>query len=311
MNIVIKAGSASLTQFSPNLSYYLEDITAYHEDNITPSLTFVSTQGFKYPCVLSEIINGAQGTFKGYSISPTAAMPEDDYTLEIALENTVVTVASIIHLKVKPDSSEPMFDEHNCLLVSGRTIQVVADQVQLLAEDENSQEIRFKIRNRYDGVHFLAEDQGGERIKDVEIDFIPAEWEQIKESFIESDDFDPDIFDPESEYIADRLEPDMIKQDPQNSDYMFIHWIVPYAATQRAGALKIAIAISESGSSYVWQTGVATLTVQPNIGRRNKGSIVNMESVTTKIENRLDALESIFSGEEDSPVVKVQGGGVE
>ena len=307
MNIVIKAGSASLTQFSSNLSYLVTDITVYHNLESNPNINFISSQGFQYRCSLNELAGRKEGNFTAYSITFDSVLPEGDYTIEVIESDKTISISTPIHLKQSTAPSgetTDMFDEHNCLLVVGRTIQVVPDQVHLLAEDENSQEIRFKIRNRYDNINFLSDPN-----KQVEIDFIPAEWELIKQEIIKSGNFDPDNFDIESEYICDIIEQSMIYQDPQNPDYMIVRWIVPLAATQKAGAVKIALAITDPASlTYVWQTGVANLTVQPNIGRRNKYATIDLESPVAKIENRVDALENIFNGKS---IITLEDGGNE
>lgn len=299
MNIVITENNgASLTQYNSSLSYLITDIkVCVHNDISDPVITFVSTQGFEYTC---NLIEGASiGTaFKAYSLQPIQAMPEDDYTVKIQVGDKLIQVSSIIHIKLSAAPIQPdgIFDEHNYLLVNGRTIQVIADQVALLAEDENSQEIRFKIRNRYDNVSFLTED------KTIVVDFIPAEWNAIKEEIIEKG-ISAEEFDPEAEFISGPIT--KIYEDPQSPDYMILCWTVPLVATQRAGVLRIALAIIDEQSSYVWQTSPATLIVQPNIGKRNKCAAVSLESPIVKIENRVEALENLFNG--SSTVVLEEG----
>ena len=292
MNIVITknngAASASLTQYNSSLSYLITDIkVCVHNDISDPVITFVSTQGFEYTCNLIEGISIGTA-FKAYSLQPIQVMPEDDYTVRIQVGDKFIQVSSIIHIKLSaaPVQSDGIFDEHNYLLVNGRTIQVIADQVTLLAEDENSQEIRFKIRNRYDNVSFLTD-------KTIVVDFIPAEWDAIKEEIIEKG-ISVEGFDPEAEFISGPIT--KTYEDPQSPDYMILCWTVPLVATQRAGVLRIALAIIDEQSSYVWQTSPATLIVQPNIGKRNKCAAVSLESPIVKIENRVEALENLFNG---------------
>jgi hypothetical protein len=82
--------------------------------------------------------------------------------------------------------------------------------------------------------------------KMVEVDFIPADWESIKEEC--------DI-DEEYQFIADTTNIRDPYEDPADLDYMIIEWTVPYAATQRAGTLKVALAISskdDGGVAYLW-----------------------------------------------------------
>lgn len=293
MNIVIMqnngAASASLTQYNSALSYLITDIkVCIHKDILNPTITFVSTQGFEYRCQLSK--NGTpMGTaFTAYSLEPEATIPEDDYRIRISIEDKIIQISSIVRLKhsaAPAPQTEGIFDEHNYLLVNGRTIKVVEDQVQLLAEDENSQEIRFKIRKRYDNVSFLTED------KIVSVDFIPSNWAAIKEEIINEGTED---FDPEAEFVSDMIT--KIYEDPQNSDYMILCWTVPLIATREAGSLQIALSVMNDVADYVWQTEPATLTVQPNIGRRNKFVIADIKSPIVKIEKRIEFLESLFGG---------------
>ena len=292
MNIVIMqnngAASASLTQYNSALSYLITDIkVCVHNKISNPVITFVSTQGFEYRCQLSENGTSMGTAFTAHLLEPEMAIPEDDYRIRISLEDKIIQISSIVHIKhsAAPAQTEGIFDEHNYLLVNGRTIKVVEDQVQLLAEDENSQEIRFKIRKRYDNVSFLTED------KVVSVDFIPSNWAAIKEE-IRNEGIEG--FDPEAEFVSDVIT--KIYEDPQNSDYMILCWTVPLIATREAGNLQIALSVMNDVADYVWQTSPATLTVQPNIGKRDKYVITSIESPIAKIESRIEALENLFGG---------------
>ena len=300
MNIVITqnsngAASASLTQYSSNLSYLLSDIRVYHKSDIQPSITFISSQGFTYAMTATENKSCKQGDFNAYDLKPSVGsmMPEDSYTVMVTVGDSSVTIGSAIMLQQSgsSDSSRTgIFDEHNCLLVVDRRIQVVANQVSLIAEDSCSQEIRFKIRNRYDNISFLSASG-----KEVCVDYIPAEWETFKST----DEFWTDVESNKryaSTFLTDKIDSSNIYQDPSNPDYMIIRWVVPYAVTWRAGTVSIALSVTDS-DNYIWQTGIAFLNVQPNIGLRdNRATEIKIDSKMGYLEERLGAIEQLFTG---------------
>lgn len=280
MNIVIKsAASASLTQFDQNISYDLKDIKVYIH-NTVPSLqemSFLSEksnfleESITYTCDLIPM-GLFLGDFNLYSLSPQGIIPKGEYKIQLSeLENTIIKLNASI---AKNDNfiNGDIYDEHSPLLVIGRTIQATPDQVQLIAQDSYSQEICFKIKKKYDNVSFLDEN------KIVEVDFIPADWSSEA---------------VDQKYIIDEI---VTKEAlPDDDNYILLRWVVPPAATSKAGILKLALAISDNtdpSKSYVWQTSPVNLTVQPNIAQRENG----VPSMGSTINERLSLLENIFNG---------------
>lgn len=296
MNIVIKAGSASLTQFSSNLSYSLEDIKVYSDKEIK-SVKLIA-DNLPYPCAVINT-QTVLGDFTLYTLNATIA--ENNYIISFTMEDdTTVSLSTAIHLR-QAFSNNDLQDEHTALLVIDRTIQIVPNQVTLVAEDILSQQIRFKIRKRYDNISFL------DSSKHVYIDYIPANWDMVKEELAE-------VATEEQKEILKDLSfihsPVSIEENPVDTDYSYIRWDVPYLATCKAGTLTIALSIATENADYLWQTTSAHLTVQPNIGlRKNKGNI-NVSTINN-LDARISALEHIFSGEEDSPIVLIEGGNLE
>ena len=129
-----------------------------------------------------------------------------------------------------------------------------------------------------------------EQTKMVEVDFIPADWENIKE--------ENDIGE-EYQFIVDTTNIRKPYEDPADPDYMIIEWTVPYAATQRAGTLKVALAISskdDGGAAYLWQTSAANLTVMPAIGKHSSSVIPDdYKSPFIDLAMRLEDLENVNS----------------
>ena len=295
MNIVIKAGSASLTQFSSNLSYSLEDIKVYSDKEIT-SVKLIA-DNLPYLCTVTKT-QTTLGDFTLYTLDATIA--ENNYIVSFTMEDdTTVSLSTAIHLR-QAFSNSDLQDEHTALLVIDRIIQVIANQVTLVAEDHLSQQIRFKIRKRYDNISFL------DSSKYVYIDYIPANWEIVKQELAEI------ATEEQKEILKDLsfIHSAVSIEDNPDTDYSYIRWDVPYLATCKAGTLTIALSIATANTDYLWQTIPAHLTVQPNIGlRKNKGNI-NVSTVND-LDARISALEHIFSGEEDSPTIVVKGGDLE
>ena len=290
MNIVITqqnngAASASLTQYNSSLSYLLSDIRVCYQNAFDPSeinITLISSQGFEYPCKLD--LEKEKEIGSNFYIAPLTSdyvLLEDTYNIKVM----DIIISSPVNIKTDPSEEGATLDEHNCLLVRGRTIQVVPDQVQLIEGDTKSQIIRFKIRKKYDNMSFLDE-----QTKMVEVDFIPADWESIKE---ESD------IGEEYQFIVDTTNIRKPYEDPADPDYMIIEWTVPYAATQRAGTLKVALAISskdDGGAAYLWQTSAASLTVMPAIGKHSSSVIPDdYKSPFIDLAMRLEDLENVNS----------------
>lgn len=303
MNIVIKAGSASLTQFSSNLSYSLEDIKVYSDKKIK-SVKLIA-DNLPYPCDQEENTSAFEN-FILYTLNATIA--ENNYIISFTMEDdTIVSLSTAIHLR-QAFSNNDLQDEHAALLVVDRVIQVISNQVTLVAEDHLSQQIRFKIRRRYDNVNFIDD-------KKIAVEYIPAQWEQFKQDY-------SDLINADIEFLVD----DNITISEFNDEYVFLHWNVPLTATLYPGVVKIALSItSTANKSYVWQTIPANLTVSQNIGHRGKAAIpeivpieselnqmkVEIASIkerTGVIEEQTTALESIFNG---GSVVTLENGGNE
>lgn len=295
MNIVIKAGSASLTQFSSNLSYSLEDIKVYSDKEIT-SVKLIA-DNLPYPCTATNT-QTTLGDFTLYTLNATIA--ENNYIISFTIDGATVSLSTAIHLRQAFNNND-LQDEHTALLVIDRTIQIVPNQVTLVAEDVLSQQIRFKIRKRYDNISFL------DSSKYAYIDYIPANWEIVKEELAEVATEEQKEILQDLSFIHSTVS---IEENPVDTDYSYIRWDVPYLATCKAGTLTIALSIATKNADYLWQTIPAHLTVQPNIGlRKNKGN-VNVSTVND-FDERISALEHIFSGEEDAPIVLIEGGNLE
>ena len=320
MNIVIKAdGSASLTQFNSNLAYSFNEIRTYCFNTITPqSCIFISQDtGFEYTYAF-DALGTTLGDFAMYSLDDgEQGIPQGIYSINLIIQTAdekqaKVTLSTNIFLK---DSATPntssIYDEHQPLLVVDRTIQVVANQVTLVAEDTLSQQIRFKIKKSYDNISFLSSDDAN---KQIFIDYIPANWEQVKQELIKLDPSKESALNAIN-FIHSEVSYDVEKTD-NDPTYAYLIWNVPYLATINAGSLTIAISIAnktdpmtgEGSSDYLWQTIPAKLTVQPNIGKRSSSGEVSLVSAAD-FDSRLAALESIFKFEDNSPTVTLVKGG--
>lgn len=315
MNIVVKAGSASLTQFTSNTAYSLSDIKVYIMKDVSVDKVIFVADELTYPCTCAAVADAETlGDFILHDLTfDGSTLPENTYTIQIKFTNAnILTITSPVHLKTMLNDYSSLDDEHNALLIVDRTIQVVANQVMLVAEDNLSQQIRFKIRKKYDNISFLNPEK-----KIVYIDYIPADWENVKEELINSA---PSLPVEQQEALRNMtfIHSTVVIEETDNPEYCYIRWNVPYLATIKAGTLKIAISIENVDNQdqndeaiYLWQTLPATLTVQPNIGiRKQKG---NINVVTTDlIDARITAIEELFNEftNTNSVITLVEGAGV-
>lgn len=311
MNIVITSTTdIKLTQYESSTTYRIEDIKVY----LAPDISIKSINaiyqdiGATYGIVLDST-EKTLGDFAQYALNPEVNMPAGNYVFTIdSADSAQTSVVKLQEYTVNSGEAETgLRDEHDVLVVKDRTINVVASQVTLVAEDHYSQQVRFKIKKKFDNIDFL------DNTKIVSVDYIPANFDQVKQDF--SDIISSDITflsDTESTYHVSREE----SVDP---NYIIIRWDVPKTATRYAGSLKIALCIENANGKgdYIWQTNVASLTVSANIGlRTNKGNVsittqdslqeqideldtrvTSLDSEVDTIDSRVTDIENIFEGE--------------
>lgn len=238
-----------------------------------------------------------------YTIGLSAKIPEVEYSL--GFSGVTDEEGKVLKMTFKNDFPS-LEDEHNYLQIIHRDIQIIDNQIMLVAEDSMSQQIRFKMKKHYDGISFI------DKTKKIYIDYIPPNWEaDVKPNLIRQ------AIDADQQEYADAiskinfihssltyeefLESD---SDPDKSDYIYLIWNVPYLATIQAGILTFAISVindvisidSPQRITYLWQTLPAQLTVQPNIGKRSFQGIIdfamaqNFNDINSILENAISGI---------------------
>lgn len=308
MNIVITSASdIKLTQYESSTTYRIEDIKVYSNTEITSINAIYQDIGATYEMTLESTGKKLGDDFAQYTLNPKVNMPAGNYIF--AIDNAATSVVKLQEYTANSGDNETgLRDEHDVLIVKDRTINVVASQVTLVAEDHYSQQVRFKIKKKFDNIDFLDD------TKIVSVDYIPANFEMVKKDYQEEINGSGDIT-----FLSDSENTGHVSREVSvDSDYIIIRWDVPHTATRYAGSLKVALCIENANQddNYIWQTNVASLTVAPNIGLRdNKGSVsiivkdslqeqideldirvTDLDGQVNNINSRVEDIETIFEG---------------
>ena len=189
-----------------------------------------------------------------------------------------------------------MTDQHEPIDIDDRDILISNNQNVLIAEDNISQCITFRIPQYYDGIDLFTKYLYLDYIEEVlELNPETSAMVSVKKLYNLSLDAYKEVKDViENEGTEEAI----------TKPYIYITWAVPYEITKKAGAISFAISAIDSvdnltsdpatGSirQYVWQTKPSTLTIQPNLFKRNQTPVVNEEE-RTFVENLFDTLEII------------------
>ena len=159
-------------------------------------------------------------------------------------------------------------DEHEPIVINDRTISKISTIV--VAEDYSSQQFKFLIKERYDGVSILDNN------KQIYADYIPV-------------DFEPFIDPLDSSNMINFLSDEITEKNViilNNENWVELRWNLPAAAMKKAGVVKFAISvISIEEPLYTWQTLPSTFIISSNLAKRPKIPMLPSDSESTPEED--------------------------
>ena len=276
MNIIIsKDKSIRLTQYSSQSTYNLTDIKFYISKELSDLTPSVKLRRYRniYPFTLA--LDSVATNYNVYKVAITqpVSLSSTSYDLavmlgsqEIAVNDvklasmhyTAYAVEAVVNDEYKAgESQDPtiypygLTDDHAPIDIIDRDIMVSKNQNVLVAEDNVSQCIRFRMARYYDGIDLYD--------KHIYIDYIQDD--EVRHIKIPKDYIDLETI--------------------EKVQYIIIKWAVPYSITKKAGTVTFGIsasdliAISGTGESfepkrqYVWQTKPSKLIITENLGPRN------------------------------------------
>lgn len=297
MNIIISNDkSTRLTQYSSQSTYNLAEINFYVakgleiEDlylNLMPPSTTT-----RYSFLLSQVQEEKNYFVYRVEYTTNVKLTGRAFTFEIMLNEepliikdpitiqTISFTSPVLLMSMRTPSSIElgMTDAQEPIEVNDqRQIIVSNNQNILVAEDNISQCITFKIKKLQDGVNLLT--------KDLYIDFVIRNSENKEVLYND---------------LLDQL---TVKEQ---DEYFTITWVVPYAVTKKAGTVKFAISAvgATEESYYIWQTQPASLTILPNLFKRNETIVEAPDelSVLNQLQQDVDAIkESDIYNLDDDP----------
>lgn len=265
MNVIISQDkSVRFTQESSS-AYNIQDISFYISKQIEIEDVVLKLKSLRsiYPFVLGH--TGETSNYDIYKVFFTQKtnLSAKDYALILSLNGEDINLGTHNFNVIKGDAqmmmmrmSNPMLlaetggeelsltDEHDPIEVVDRDIVISSNKNILIAEDNLSQEIRFRIDRVYDGVDRLTSGMN------FQFDYILSETNEYGEAI---------TINKTMELVA--------KEDDaeHTEDTMLLSLIIPYELTQKAGTIPFAIRITKD--AYTWQTKPSSLTVLKNLYR--------------------------------------------
>lgn len=180
--------------------------------------------------------------YRGFVLSCQTAIPsmENGYSAVLKIDNNDIGTVNSLNL------NNILEDDSSVVLITDRTIAPITTA--MVAEDRNSQQITFQIKEMYDGVSFLDD-------KKIFVDYIPVDKELLEK--------DGDLRPFLSREITEKIP---IILDGEN--WIRLKWNVPWQAMKQQGVVKFSIAVVDEKRNYIWQTFASSFTVFPNLGMR-------------------------------------------
>lgn len=218
-------------------------------------LTLVFEGQFFYPLTIIKDASLNKNNYNGYRLMSEASLGNGIYSLMI---NQVLT-----DYNISISAEESLIDEHEPVYIIGRYINPI--KTQIVEQDVNSQQIRFYIKKKYDGISFL------DNSKKIFVDFIPVDGK-----YTLPDGSLTDIAGP-TPFLSDEITIDNIielEKAPQGQvgEWLCLIWNLPYDAMRKAGTVKFDVSVideSEETRAYTWQTLPSSYAVLPNLGFRS------------------------------------------
>lgn len=261
MNIIVSNDkSIRLTQYSSQSTYNLTNINFYVSKELTVDSLQVNLEQNRnvYPFYLLKAQEAANYNIYTVAFTQDVSLSARTYTIVLVLNDERLTVGDIdltaieyraprmmkFGARANASIASIMTDEHEPIDIDDRDIKISNNQNILVAEDNVSQCITFRMAKTYDGIDLTAED------KAIYIDFIDSEDASLYNILIDKENITTDEVDP---------------------SLILIKWVVPYAITKKAGSVSFAISVigSSEDEYYIWQTKPSQLIIQPNLHKRN------------------------------------------
>lgn len=266
MNIIIGSDkSVRMTQYSNQSTYNIENIKFYISKDLSYSelILKLTQERSVYPFLLRQI-----DSVKNYNIfsiwfTQSTFLKERPYDLIITFDETDIQIgniklfaieyndASIMTFNMRRSSitnNYGLTDSDEPVDIVGREIKINNNQNQIVAEDNISQLITFRMPRFYEGIDLME--------KEIYVDYIPLNNKNV---------------------VSDRISSDYITETSIEGDetaYILIPWVIKYEITKKAGIIPFAISIIDNletltnGRQYVWQTFPSSLVIQNNLGER-------------------------------------------
>ena len=175
-----------------------------------------------------------------YTLASELSIPSmaSGYKATITIGDSSFVISSALSI------SNELEDEEETCVINNRTIGAI--KTTIVAEDRNSQQLSYLIREKYDGVYFLDEN------KKIYADYIPL---------------DKTLLSEEVNFLSDEI----IEKTPVEKNgekWLLLRWNLPPAVTKFSGTIKYAFSVVSNDQEYIWQTLPSSFTISANLGRR-------------------------------------------
>ena len=341
MNVIISQDkSVRLTQQS-NSAYNIQNIVFYISKALTYSDVCLNLTKVRnvYPFYLENTSELANYQVYKVIFTQSVSLSQREYDVSVMLDDEEIFISTLLIQPIEYTAPIARFalnrsgeasggvyglmDSHEPIEIVDRDIIITNNQNVLIAEDNISQCITFRMSRYYEGIDL--------RTKDIYFDYVTKEDGQDLLCNIKLTN------------LGNANENDYIQLENINGiEYMLIPFAVPYAVVKSARTVPFALSavdpegmktIDEKtghGTGYVWQTKPSSLIVQPNLFKRNSVPqddptipeadeiMETLRALTDTTEQLTEAVEEIqesdiYNLDDDSAdgVVNLGGGGAE
>ena len=345
MNIIISRDrSVRLTQQTGS-SYNIQDIVFYIAKtlNYSEAQLRLTVNRNRYPFILEN--TGDIQNYKIYKVifTQSVSLNAREYDFSVLLDAEEIKIGTFglnaIHYEMPAArtmmmrSATPatygmraaetggpygMTDQHEPVDIVDRDILISNNQNVLVAEDNISQCITFRIPQFYDGIDLSTKHLYLDYIEEVlELDPETAAMVSVKKLYNLSLVTYKEVKEiTENEGTEDEI----------TTSYLYIAWAVPSEITKTARSVPFAITAMDNVDNlttdpdtgnvrqYIWQTKPSTLTIQPNLFKRNTTPIAKDEERTMVeqlynelaiINENIDMVEEDVQEIRDSDIYKI------
>ena len=325
MNIIISPNrEVRLTQCQDS-AYNIRDISFYISKQLSYADIYLKLiiNRNEYPLFLEEegyAVN--YNVYKVVFVEPVSLSCRE-YELNLYIDNIEIQLGKFLidAIEVQGYADKTLFSMRNTEVfkplygltdkdepvdIIDKTISFSNRQNSLVAEDNVSQLITFRMEPTYEGIEMIT--------KHFYLDYLTPEGEL----------FNLDLMNKE------------IKKDNNGKEYLYLYWPVPYEVTQYGCDIAFAISAIDLGltsdaidannqvnpkaQQYIWQTLPSTLYISANLKKRNETPISSGDdasallSLLNELDNRQTELEKsdIYNLDIASPKdgeVIIAGGG--